>query len=189
MAMAMTGCIFEHRPDWVNPTYDGSTIKAELAINVPVGNSSLPTTRMSAETVQDQSVLAENRFRGLQDIVLIPYKADALVDQKATGNSAFAAAPMSLSAFSSSNIENWYIDNSGSQLLGSSQVYSDVTIPIETTHFLLYGRAMVSASGDERDFKNGALQAADGSQTLHHYLLSQTTDMSNATFTDRKSVV
>lgn len=192
MAMVMTSCIFDHQPDWVNPTYDGSTIKAELAINVPVGNSSQPLSRMSAETVQDQSILAENRFRGLQDIVLIPYKAtrnlggDNLVvinaKNQVNGSSEMAAAPMSLSAFSSSNIDNWYIDNGGSQLLGSSQVYSDVTIPIDTKHFLLYGRAMVSAAGDERDFINGVLQAGDGSNTFQNYLLSQTTDMSSARF-------
>lgn len=171
---------------YVNPTYDGSTIKAELAINVPVGNVAKPSTRMSAETVQDNSVEAESRFRGIQDLVLIPYKAATLTDQKATASSTFAAAPMSLSAFSSSNIENWYIDNTGHQLLGSSQVYSDVTIPIDTKHFILYGRAMENATGDTKDFKNGRLLGGDGSQSLQNYLLSQTDNLQLTMFSLKK---
>lgn len=173
-------------PTYVNPTYDGSTIKAELAINVPVGNSVKPSTRMSAETVQDKSVEAESRFRGIQDLVLIPYKEVALVAGKAAGISTFAAAPMSLSAFSSSNIENWYIDNTGNQLLGSSQVYSDVTIPIDTKHFVLYGRAMDNAVGDEKDFKNGRLIGGDGTQGFQGYLLNQTDNLTQTTFALKK---
>lgn len=173
-------------PEYVNPTYDGSTIKAELAINVPVGNMAKPSTRMSAEIVQDKSVEAEQRFRGIQDLVLIPYKADVLVDNKATDGSHFAAAPMSLSAFSTSNIENWYIDNTGQQLLGSSQVYSDVTIPIDTKHFVLYGRAMDNAVGDDRDFKNGRLIGGDGTQGFQGYLLNQNTNLSQTTFALKK---
>lgn len=117
-----------------NPTYDGSTVKTQFSISLP-GNV-VKNTRMAYSTVQEAQVITS--FRGMSDIVLIPYSNATDRTARFGGNITLGAGKMVKP--NASNSENAIPSY---QLLANSNavLYKDVTIPVSTAGFLFYGKA------------------------------------------------
>lgn len=90
-------------------------VKTQFALNIPRANGG---TRMSDENTQ-----ANKNFLGMQDIRMYSF------------NAAPAAGSTSTATFKLAGIA------SGISETASSKIYSDVSVPVGTTHFLFYAHA------------------------------------------------
>lgn len=105
-------------------------VKTQFALNIPRANGG---TRMS-----DQNTQANKNFLGMQDIRMYSF------------NAAPAAGSTSTATFSLANIK------SGISETASSKIYSDVSVPVGTTHFLFYAHAP-QGTNDAKKFELGVL--------------------------------
>lgn len=113
----MTSCSSDDAAEAdVNPTYDGQSVKTQFALNVSMPQG----TRMSASNTQ-QGVSPS--FLGINEIHLYPFTS--LPD----GDASTFTRNISLSDMGNAEIST----------AKSNKVYSDVEIPVGTTHFLFYG--------------------------------------------------
>ena len=129
---AFTACSSENEPSAeVNPTFNGSTVKTQFALNLPYAATG---TRQSADVAQQN-----NNFRGIQDMRLLPFKGAAAAGQ--------ASASLLTLGYNSDAFQ------SDAEAQGR-YIYRDVEIPVGTTNFVFYGKA----KEEEADkFTNGNL--------------------------------
>lgn len=104
-------------------------VKTQFALNIPRANGG---TRMS-----DVNTQANKNFLGMQDIRMYSF------------NAAPAAGSTSTATFALANIE-------GITATASSKIYSDVSVPVGTTHFLFYAHAPQGTT-DADKFAKGVL--------------------------------
>lgn len=131
-----------------NPQVPGETVKTQFSISLP---SEISAMRMVDATVQEEGTLTS--FRGMSDIVLIPYL-------NATSRTSRLGANITFTSMIKPNTTA--VTNSipaGNLLQGSTAVlYNDVTIPVGTSGFLFYGKA--TEQDGTNNYDNGALTAA-----------------------------
>lgn len=101
-----------------NPTFDGTAVKTQFAINVPAGVKT--TTRMSDQVVQNNY-----QFNGMKNLFLASIKDDEIND-----NTAFQSVYRLPS-----------IVETGTKNAGVQKVYENVTIPVGTKNFLFWGES------------------------------------------------
>lgn len=89
-------------------------VKAQFALNIPRANGG---TRMS-----DVNTQAKQNFLGMQDVRLYAFKTEP------------NASSSSVATFALANID-------GITTAASSKIYSDISVPVGTTHFLFYAHA------------------------------------------------
>ena len=130
---AFTACSSENEPSAeVNPTFNGSTVKTQFALNLPYAATG---TRQSADVAQQN-----NNFRGIQDMRLLPFTGDV------TGSS----ASLIKLGFNSDAFQS-----DGSTFAKQGRyIYRDVEIPVGTKNFVFYGKA--KEEGADK-FTNGNL--------------------------------
>lgn len=112
-----------------NPSFDGSTVKTQFAINVATPNGG---TRMSDENTQNAG-----NFLGIGEIKLFTFSADPAAATDWTRNLTLG-------------------DISGITAAASNKIYGDVEIPVGTKNFLFYGFAPMG-NDMETKFKQGVL--------------------------------
>lgn len=105
-------------------------VKTQFALNIPRANGG---TRMSGDNAQ-----ANKNFLGMEDIRMYSF------------NAAPAAGSTSTATFKLANIK------SGISETASSKIYSDVSVPVGTTHFLFYAHAPQGTT-DAKKFELGVL--------------------------------
>lgn len=132
---AFTACSSENEPSAeVNPTFNGSTVKTQFALNLPYAATG---TRQSADVAQQ-----DGKFRGIQDMRLLPFTGDV------TGSS----ASLITLGFNSDAFQSDASDaNQG------RYIYRDVEIPVGTRNFVFYGKATGAYTEVEDKFTNGNL--------------------------------
>lgn len=116
-----------------NPSFDGSTVKTQFAINVATPNGG---TRMSDVNTQN-----DGHFLGMTNVRLLTLKV-APADNKAL-----------LSALA-------LTDPSNDPTTKSSHIYSDVNIPLTTSNFLFYSTRKNLGSSISEKAKTGAIVSA-----------------------------
>ncbi len=104
-------------------------VKTQFALNIPRANGG---TRMS-----DVNAQAKQNFLGMEDIRMYAFKAEP------------TASSSSVATFALANIE-------GITTTASSKIYSDVSVPVGTTHFLFYAHAPQGTT-DAKKFELGML--------------------------------
>ena len=104
-------------------------VKTQFALNIPRANGG---TRMS-----DVNAQAKQNFLGMEDIRMYAFKAEP------------TASSSSVATFALANIE-------GITTTASSKIYSDVSVPVGTTHFLFYAHAPQGTT-DANKFELGVL--------------------------------
>lgn len=131
---AFTACSSENEPSAeVNPTFNGSTVKTQFALNLPYAATG---TRQSADIAQQK-----NNFRGIQNMRLLPFKGAAAAGQ--------ASASLLTLGFNSDAFQS-----DGADANQGRYIYRDVEIPVGTKNFVFYGKA----KEEEADkFTNGNL--------------------------------
>lgn len=105
-------------------------VKTQFALNIPRANGG---TRMSGDNAQ-----ANKNFLGMQDIRM--YAFNAAPDAGSTSTATFKLADIA----------------SGITADASSKIYSDVSVPVGTTHFLFYAHAP-QGTDSQSDFYKGKL--------------------------------
>lgn len=105
-------------------------VKTQFALNIPRANGG---TRMSGDNAQ-----ANKNFLGMEDIRMYSF------------NAAPADGSTSTATFTLANIK------SGISETASSKIYSDVSVPVGTTHFLFYAHAPQGTT-DADKFELGVL--------------------------------
>lgn len=114
-------------------------VKTQFALNIPRANGG---TRMSGDNAQ-----ANKNFLGMEDIRMYSFKGEP------------TASSTSTATFTLANIA------SGITADASSKIYSDVSVPVGTTHFLFYAHAPQGTTDDKKfelgvlDFTNPATDA------------------------------
>lgn len=104
-------------------------VKTQFALNIPRANGG---TRMS-----DVNAQANKNFLGMQDVRLYAFKTEP------------NASSSSVATFALANIE-------GITTTASSKIYSDISVPVGTTHFLFYAHAPQGTT-DADKFAKGVL--------------------------------
>lgn len=104
-------------------------VKTQFALNIPRANGG---TRMSGDNAQ-----ANKNFLGMQDVRLYAFKTEP------------NASSSSVATFALANIE-------GITTTASSKIYSDISVPVGTTHFLFYAHAPQGTT-DAKKFELGVL--------------------------------
>lgn len=140
---AFTACSSENESSAeVNPTFNGSTVKTQFALNLPYAATG---TRQGADVAQQ-----DGKFRGIQDMRLLPFKGDV------TGSSA------SLSLITLGYNSDAFQSDAEAQ---GRYIYRDVEIPVGTTNFVFYGKAKGDYTSVDNKFTNGNLkeEGLDGS--------------------------
>lgn len=136
---AFTACSSENEPSAeVNPTFNGSTVKAQFALNLPYAATG---TRMTENATQQNS-----NFRGMSSMTLLPF-AETTVDGGQRSTSAMLLG---------TNDNAFDTDGAGQ----GRYVYRDIEIPVGTQSFVFYGKATgTPANTDVADdcFKYGYL--------------------------------
>ena len=105
-------------------------VKTQFALNIPRANGG---TRMS-----DVNAQATQNFLGMEDVRLYAFKTEP------------NASSSSVATFTLANIA------SGISEIASSKIYSDVSVPVGTTHFLFYAHAPQGTT-DADKFAKGVL--------------------------------
>lgn len=105
-------------------------VKTQFALNIPRANGG---TRMS-----DVNAQANKNFLGMEDIRMYSFKGEP------------TASSTSTATFTLANIA------SGISEKASSKIYSDVSVPVGTTHFLFYAHAPQGTT-DAKKFELGVL--------------------------------
>lgn len=143
---AFTACSSENEPSAeVNPTFNGSTVKTQFALNLPYAATG---TRQGADVAQQ-----DGKFRGIQDMRLLPFKGAV------TGTSA------SLSLITLGYNSDAFQSDAEAQ---GRYIYRDVEIPVGTTNFVFYGKAKGEYTSVDNKFTNGYLaeEGLSGSTTV-----------------------
>ena len=117
-AVSFSSCSSSDELADVNPTYDGESVKT--AFTISVGDVTNPT-RMAATAVQ-----ADETFKGMTDIYLIPAKATI------TGSTTFDEDVINLEDFS-----NFDKKSSGTTST-NAKIYNDVKLSVGVNNFLFY---------------------------------------------------
>lgn len=106
-------------------------VKTQFALNIPRANGG---TRMS-----DVNTQANKNFLGMQDIRMYSFNATPAAGSKSTATFTLAGIA------------------SGISETASSKIYSDVSVPVGTTHFLFYAHAPQGTTDTEK-FAKGILK-------------------------------
>lgn len=135
---AFTACSSENEPSAeVNPTFNGSTVKTQFALNLPYAATG---TRQSADVAQQN-----NNFRGIQDMRLLPFTEAAAAGK--------TSASLITLGYNSDAFQS-----DGSEFANQGRyIYRDVEIPVGTTNFVFYGKATGAYTEVEDKFTNGNL--------------------------------
>ena len=104
-------------------------VKTQFALNIPRANGG---TRMSGDNTQ-----ANKNFLGMEDVRLYAFKTEP------------NASSSSVATFALDKIE-------GITTTASSKIYSDISVPVGTTHFLFYAHAPQGET-DAKKFELGVL--------------------------------
>lgn len=104
-------------------------VKTQFALNIPRANGG---TRMSGDNTQSNT-----NFLGMEDVRMYAFKAEP------------NASSSSVATFALANID-------GITTTASSKIYSDVSVPVGTTHFLFYAHAPQGTT-DAKKFELGVL--------------------------------
>lgn len=135
---AFTACSSENEPSAeVNPTFNGTTVKTQFALNLPYAATG---TRQSADVAQQK-----NNFRGIQNMRLLPFTGDAPAAGKTS------ASLLSL-GFNSDAFQS-----DGADANQGRYIYRDVEIPVGTKNFVFYGKAKGEYATAADKFTNGNL--------------------------------
>ncbi len=140
VGIGFTACSSDDDAVENNPSFDGKAVKTQFAINIP--RAATPSSRMSAENTQNYN----SNFLGMQDIHLL----------------SFAEQPGANTSYSS-DIKLADINN-GITTTTSSKIYSDVNVPVGTSHFLFYAVAPQGTDATTK-FSKGVLDATIGAST------------------------
>lgn len=137
---AFTACSSENEPSAeVNPTFNGSTVKTQFALNLPYAATG---TRQSADVAQQN-----NNFRGIQDMRLLPF----------TGNDPVAAGQTSDSLLTLGYSSDAFQSDGSTFTDQGRYIYRDVEIPVGTRNFVFYGKAKGEYTSVDNKFTNGNL--------------------------------
>lgn len=133
----------------VNPSYDGKTVKTQFAINIP--RAATAGKRMTASDTQND---ATPSFLGMGSIYLMPMDIGS---SSSIGGTSAITEIIGLSDIGSSEVSS----------TDGQKIYSDVTIPVGTDHFLFYGQAPDATVGSdiENNFARGVLESNIGGST------------------------
>ncbi len=132
---AFTACSSENEPSAeVNPTFNGSTVKTQFALNLPYAATG---TRQGADVAQQ-----DGKFRGIQDMRLLPF----------TGNVTGSSASLIKLGFNSDAFQS-----DGADASQGRYIYRDVEIPVGTKNFVFYGKATGKYAEAKDKFTNGNL--------------------------------
>lgn len=125
--MGFAACSSDDEVADVNPSYDGSSVKTQFAINIPANSTK---SRMTSGKAQEGGA-----FLGMQDIKLIPM----------TLSGSERAADKDLHAQSLSEITKTGWDNSTIH----AKMYTDVEMALGVNHAVFYGAAIYESEPDE----------------------------------------
>lgn len=145
---AFTACSSENEPSAeVNPTFNGSTVKTQFALNLPYAATG---TRQGADVAQQ-----DGKFRGIQDMRLLPFTGAAAAGQ--------TSASLITLGYNSDAFQS-----DGSDASQGRYIYRDVEIPVGTKNFVFYGKATGAYSSVDNKFTNGNLveEGLDGTVAL-----------------------
>lgn len=153
-----------------NPTFDGESVKTQFAINIPYAGGN--GTRMSATNTQQ----ATGSFLGMQNIKLLPLTAEAADDN----------ALVQIISLGDIAKEDGLNDQ--------HKIYTDVNIPVNTTHFLFYGEALGTQTTSTTDaFAQGVLEntiaGAANTNSITFSLLPVTTNKGNVDSQSKENVL
>lgn len=143
VGIGFTACSSDDDAVENNPSFDGKAVKTQFAINIP--RAATPSSRMSAGNTQNNS-----NFLGMEKIHLLSFEG-------VPGTTGYTASTSDIGLADISTIP-------GISSNSSSKIYSDVNVPVGTSHFLFYAVAPQGTDATSK-FQKGVLDATIGAST------------------------
>ena len=134
VALSFTACSSEEEVVVNNPTFDGTSVKTEFALNVPTKVA----TRQQKAITQDGT-----DFRGLNELYVAPFATAKQADNNPVKATDVKVGDVSLSTFTAFDHET-----------AKDKWYNDITVPVGTNAFLVYAKATTNGTAAA----NGALE-------------------------------
>lgn len=133
-------------------------VKTQFALSIP-NQYAGSMTRMAADAVQANGTLSE--FRGLSDIYIFPYATNHVVagEARIQGTDAFSGYT-AVSAGPANQLSP--IATNGLGASANDKWYTDITIPVATNAFLVYGRAPKAVDDVASGFRYGKVVPSYG---------------------------
>lgn len=127
-----------------NPNYDPetNTVKTEFTLSLP--NYFGSSTRQTATVAQ-----TTGNFRGMQNMVLIPFNATTISD----GTEPWKGKVYNLGTIGTTSTDADYWDKETQK----AKVYRSLDVPIETNRFIFYGQSKVSGTEVTDKFNDGVI--------------------------------
>ena len=144
VGIGFTACSSDDDAVENNPSFDGKAVKTQFAINIP--RAATPSSRMSADNTQNNN----SNFLGMEKIHLLSFAGEPGKTGYTASTSDIGLADISTTPGISSN--------------SSSKIYSDVNVPVGTSHFLFYAVAPQGTDATSK-FQKGVLDATIGAST------------------------
>lgn len=144
VGIGFTACSSDDDAVESNPSFDGKAVKTQFAINIP--RAATPSSRMSADKTQNNN----SNFLGMEKIHLLSFAGEPGTSGNTASTSDIGLADISTTPGISSN--------------SSSKIYSDVNVPVGTSHFLFYAVAPQGENVNDK-FSKGVLDATIGAST------------------------
>ncbi|MBQ6432847.1 MAG: hypothetical protein IJJ94_02695 [Bacteroidaceae bacterium] len=133
VALSFTACSSEEEVVANNPTFDGTSVKTEFALNVPTKVA----TRQQKAITQDGT-----DFRGINELYVAPFATAKQADNNPVKATDVKVGDVTLATFTA-------FDHTAAQ----DKWYNDITVPVGTNAFLVYAKPTVNGT----DAANGAL--------------------------------
>ena len=144
VGIGFTACSSDDDAVENNPSFDGKAVKTQFAINIP--RAATPSSRMSADNTQNNN----SNFLGMEKIHLLSFAGEP-------GTTGYTASTSDIGLADISTTP-------GISSISSSKIYSDVNVPVGTSHFLFYAVAPQGTDANSK-FSKGVLDATIGAST------------------------
>lgn len=144
VGIGFTACSSDDDAVESNPSFDGKAVKTQFAINIP--RAATPSSRMSADNTQNNN----SNFLGMEKIHLLSFAGEP-------GTTGYTASTSDIGLADISTTP-------GISSISSSKIYSDVNVPVGTSHFLFYAVAPQGTDATTK-FSKGVLDATIGAST------------------------
>ena len=133
IALSFTACSSEEELVANNPTFDGTAVKTEFALNVPTKVA----TRQQKAITQDGA-----DFRGINELYVAPFATAKQADNNPVKATDVKVGDVTLATFTA-------FDHTAAQ----DKWYNDITVPVGTNAFLVFAKATTNGTAAA----NGAL--------------------------------
>lgn len=151
--VGFTSCEKKNGPDNGSGTYSGETVKTQFSISIPEVGKTAKTAAPGVQRMPGNNTQQSGNFLGMDNIVLMPYNVNTTDIE--SGDTRLG------NIINLSTLGGDIATGGLSATAAKYKVYSNVSIPLGTNHFLFYAHGTAPSSTEDEKFAYGQLTATN----------------------------